>query len=464
MLRRHREIRMQIHQLMDACLFAISFWLAYILRSSQQVSNLLGRPPEVGSFDDYVWLYLIILPASPLILEAQGFYNRPLLYSRRAMLWQLFKGCLFMTLGLVVVLYLAKMFLARWIVVWFGGISFALVLVKEELVRLLLRSKLAQAQARRRFVLVGNKADTLEMRHQLQEKSLEEIEILAELSLAEVSVQRLVSLLHEHAVNGVILSGRHSSFDQIEEAVHACELEGVEAWLVADFFKTQISRASFDDLYGWPVLVFRSTPEASWQSVLKMVLDYVGALLLLLLSSVPLTIIALLVKFTSPGPILFRQKRSGLNGHPFTIYKFRTMVSNAEQLKAELTAMNEMTGPVFKVSHDPRITPIGKWLRKFSIDEFPQLFNVLKGEMSLVGPRPLPVDEVRQFYDLAHRRRLSVKPGLTCLWQISGRNNVSDFKDWVRLDLEYIDNWSLWLDIKILWLTVPIVLTGTGAK
>jgi lipopolysaccharide/colanic/teichoic acid biosynthesis glycosyltransferase len=174
--------------------------------------------------------------------------------------------------------------------------------------------------------------------------------------------------------------------------------------------------------------------------------------------------VALLVKFTSPGPILFRQPRSGLNGHPFIIYKFRTMVTNAEQLKHELAAMNEMTGPVFKVTNDPRVTPIGKWLRKFSIDEFPQLFNVLRGEMSLVGPRPLPVDEVKLFHDLAHRRRLSVKPGLTCLWQVSGRNEVKDFKDWVRLDLEYIDNWSLWLDFKILCRTVPVVLTGAGAK
>ena len=140
------------------------------------------------------------------------------------------------------------------------------------------------------------------------------------------------------------------------------------------------------------------------------------------------------------------------------------MVTNAEQLKHELAAMNEMSGPVFKVTNDPRITAFGKFMRKFSIDEWPQFYNVLRGEMSLVGPRPLPVDEVKRFNDLAHRRRLSVKPGLTCLWQISGRNNVKDFKDWVRLDLEYIDNWSLWLDFKILLRTVPVVLVGNGAR
>jgi lipopolysaccharide/colanic/teichoic acid biosynthesis glycosyltransferase len=146
------------------------------------------------------------------------------------------------------------------------------------------------------------------------------------------------------------------------------------------------------------------------------------------------------------------------------MYKFRTMVSDAEQRKQELAVLNEMSGPVFKVTNDPRITSIGKVLRKYSLDELPQLLNVLKLEMSLVGPRPLPVEEVKRFDDFAHRRRLSVKPGLTCLWQISGRNNVRDFRDWVRLDLEYIDNWSLWLDFKILVRTVPVVLVGTGAK
>jgi lipopolysaccharide/colanic/teichoic acid biosynthesis glycosyltransferase len=140
------------------------------------------------------------------------------------------------------------------------------------------------------------------------------------------------------------------------------------------------------------------------------------------------------------------------------------MVTNAEQFKHELEAMNEMSGPVFKVTNDPRVTPMGRFLRKYSLDELPQLFNVLRTEMSLVGPRPLPVDEVRRFEDLAHRRRLSVRPGLTCLWQISGRNQISDFKEWVRLDLEYIDNWSLWLDLKILVRTIPAVLVGAGAK
>ena len=210
--------------------------------------------------------------------------------------------------------------------------------------------------------------------------------------------------------------------------------------------------------------MFRSAPEASWQGVIKQAIDWVGAAFLLLFASPLFLFAAIAIRRTSPGPIFFRQRRAGLNGQPFTMLKFRTMVSDAEQRQHELAALNEMDGPVFKVTNDPRVTSIGRWLRKSSVDELPQLLNVLRGEMSLVGPRPLPVDEVQRFDDPAHRRRLSVKPGLTCLWQVSGRNNVRDFKDWVRLDLEYIDNWSLWLDLKILWRTIPVVLVGTGAK
>jgi exopolysaccharide biosynthesis polyprenyl glycosylphosphotransferase len=377
----------------------------------------------------------------------------------------LFKGCFFTTLGLVLTMYLFKIPpVARGVVVWFGFISFGLVFLKEELLRHLTRTRLAQAQYRRRVLLVGTNDETARMEAELKAKSEEELEIVGQLDLNEAPVERLVEMLHEHAVNSVVLSAKHTYLEHIEAAIRACELEGVEAWLVADFFKAQISRTSFDDFYGWPVLVFRSTPESSWTRVAKQLMDSVGSFLLLVSFSWLFALIALLIKWTSPGPVFFRQQRSGLNGRPFTLYKFRTMVTNAEQLKHELAAMNEMTGPVFKVSNDPRVTPIGKWLRKFSLDELPQLYNVLRGEMSLVGPRPLPVDEVKRFYDLAHRRRLSVKPGLTCLWQISGRNKISDFKEWVRLDLEYIDNWSLWLDLKILLQTVPVVLAGEGAK
>jgi exopolysaccharide biosynthesis polyprenyl glycosylphosphotransferase len=463
MLRRDRHIRMQIHQLMDACLFALAFWLAYLLRSNPDIMDEFGLDP-VSPFKDYVWLYLLLIPAAPLILEAQGFYNRPLLCSRRTTAWHLFKACSFTALGLVLALFFLRMQIARSVLIWFGFMSFVLVFAKEELLRMAVRSRFGQSQYRRRFILIGTTEETEKMRRELKLKSQEGIEILAELNLHTTPIEQLVTLLHEHSVNGVIVSAKHSYFDQVETVLRACELEGVEAWLVAEFFKTQISRTTFDDFYGRPILVFRTTPEGSWQSVLKQLLDLVGALLLLIISLPVLLVVGLIIKLTSPGPVLFRQQRSGLNGQPFTIYKFRTMVTNAEQLQHELAAMNEMSGPVFKVTNDPRVTRIGTFLRKSSLDEFPQLFNVLRGEMSLVGPRPLPVNEVKQFNDLAHRRRLSVKPGLTCLWQISGRNDVSDFRDWVRLDLEYIDNWSFWLDLKILWLTVPVVLTGAGAK
>jgi exopolysaccharide biosynthesis polyprenyl glycosylphosphotransferase len=376
----------------------------------------------------------------------------------------LFKGCLFTTLGLILTLFLFHSGIARLVTVLFGAVSFLFLFAKEEILRKAFRTELARAQYRRRFLLVGSTEETARMRGELRNKSPEAMDVVAELDLNQTPIDRLVELLHEHSVNGVIISAKRSFFDQVEAAVRACELEGIEVWLMADFFKTQISRTSFDDFYGHAIMVFRAVPEASWESVAKQLIDFFGAAALLVLSAPFLVICALLVRLTSQGPIFFRQQRSGLNGRPFTLYKFRTMVTNAEQLKHELAAMNEMSGPVFKLINDPRITRFGRFLRRSSIDELPQLYNVLRGEMSLVGPRPLPVDEVKRFNDLAHRRRLSVKPGLTCLWQVSGRNKVKDFKDWVRLDLEYIDNWSLWLDLKIICRTLPVVLTGAGAS
>ena len=202
----------------------------------------------------------------------------------------------------------------------------------------------------------------------------------------------------------------------------------------------------------------------SWALLVKSIIDRIVAVLALLVSAVPMLIVVLIIKMTSKGPPIFRQQRAGKHGKPFTMYKFRSMSDDAEQRQADLLPFNQMRGPVFKIAHDPRITPFGRWLRRTSIDEMPQLVNVLLGDMSLVGPRPLPLYEVEKFENTAQRRRLSVKPGLTCLWQIRGRNEVTDFRDWVKLDLEYIDKWSLGLDFKILVRTVPAVVFGLGAK
>jgi len=195
--------------------------------------------------------------------------------------------------------------------------------------------------------------------------------------------------------------------------------------------------------------------------VIKRAIDLAGAGLILLVLSPVFLFVGLLIKLTSPGPVFYPWNVVGRDGRPFCGYKFRTMLQNADDLKAQLLHQNEMNGPVFKMKNDPRITPVGKVLRKYSIDELPQLWSVLKGDMSLVGPRPAGPHEWDK-YEPWQRRRLSLTPGITCLWQVNGRNRISDFDEWVKLDLYYIDNWSLWLDIKILCRTVLVVLRGTG--
>lgn len=215
------------------------------------------------------------------------------------------------------------------------------------------------------------------------------------------------------------------------------------------------------------MLVYKSTPipyTTSWQ--IKKALDWFGSLALLVITS-PLWLVAAAgIKLSAPGSVFYRQKRSGLYGREFGMWKFRTMYQDAEKRLDEVKAShgNEMDGPLFKLENDPRVFPFGRILRKFSIDELPQLINVLKGEMSLVGPRPLPVYETEAFTSDAHRRRLSVLPGVTGYWQIAGRSNIKEFEKLVELDMYYIDHWSLWLDVKLLLKTVPAVLFARGAK
>lgn len=253
-----------------------------------------------------------------------------------------------------------------------------------------------------------------------------------------------------------------SHYEQAANIAAACEEHGIVVRFLSDIFNTKLAHSTIYKFEGHCIVTLYTGHMVGWSVFVKRIMDFaVSAALLLLLSPVFL-LAALMIKVSSQGPVIFVQKRMGLNKRHFHVYKFRTMHCDAEQRQVELEHLNEMDGAVFKIRNDPRITRVGRFLRKTSIDELPQLVNVLKGEMSLVGPRPLPIRDYEGFDKDWHRRRFSVRPGITCLWQISGRNNIS-FESWMELDMHYIDNWSLRLDFIILVKTIPAVLKGVGA-
>ncbi|MDP9193647.1 MAG: sugar transferase [Acidobacteriota bacterium] len=264
-------------------------------------------------------------------------------------------------------------------------------------------------------------------------------------------------------IDEVVFAVTRKKLDEMKQIFIMCEELGIRTRVAMNIFQNRVARLELEELEGVPFLTFTTTPSNETQLALKRALDVAVSLLVLALAGPAIGIAALAIRSTSPGSVLFKQKRIGLNGRMFTLYKFRTMIEDAHARREEVAHLNEMNGPAFKAKDDPRVTPVGRFLRRFSLDEIPQLWNVLKGDMSLVGPRP-PIPEEVASYHRWHRRRLSMKPGLTCLWQVSGRNDIQDFDRWMKLDLQYIDNWSPTLDLKILLRTIPAVLSGKGAS
>lgn len=268
-------------------------------------------------------------------------------------------------------------------------------------------------------------------------------------------------ILHEKVVDKVVFVVPRLWLNRIEEPILACETEGVSTCVSVDLYNLNIAKVHQTNFGGFPLLEFDTFRAKEWQLFIKRLIDIFVSVIGLIISIPIFIIVSIIIKLTSPGPVLFKQERCGLNGRRFILYKFRSMHVGAEMRRRELERQNEMKGPVFKMKRDPRVTSVGRILRKFSIDELPQLINVLKGDMSIVGPRPpLPVEV--EMYKVWQRRRLSLKPGITCIWQVSGRNKV-DFEEWMNMDLRYIDNWSLWLDFKIMLKTIFVVLFGYGA-
>ncbi len=462
MIARKQEISLQLNQLIDAMILGAVFWACHFLLSSKIVPPF---SPELPGFTHFLWMLAVIIPFGPFLLELQGFYNYQLEKSLRKSLGQIVRAGFWLIVILVAaVLFLRLEIPSRSLLFVFCVAAPAALILKERLYIVHRTMRLSRGETGERIILAGETDKAQAILRSFSPSQRLEIHVVEIVDLEHHGTEALIDAIHRTNVGRVILTFSRIEMDKVQRAIEACEVEGVEVWLSADFIHTSVARPTFESLGRRPMLVFRATPELSWALLFKNAIDCSLAAIGLIALSPVLLLIAVAIKATSPGPVIFCQSRAGIHGRPFTMRKFRTMWIDAEKRHSGLLGRNEMRGPVFKIERDPRVTPIGRWLRRASLDELPQLVNVLLGEMSLVGPRPLPLYEVEKFQRASYRRRLSMKPGLTCLWQIRGRNNVTSFEDWVRMDLEYIDHWSLSLDILILLRTIPVVLAGAGAK
>ena len=466
---KRESFSIQILQLIDAGLIGLSFWVAAFLRDPfRELVGLGALNESQGGLSDLTWVLFIIVPFLPIVLEIFGFYRNPLRKRLGSSVVQLLQALLVVgvMVGFLVIFWKISVS-SRWILGAGIPLTVVLLLLREAATRSVVLHTVRAEDAKEAVIISGGEAEIKEFLDETPEDVRAGWNIVEQIDLREVTVENFEAKIKAASVGRVLFLARHTEFGQLAKAIEVCELQGVEAWVSAGFIQTQIARPDFDLLGGKPMLVLRSTPELSWALLAKSIFDRLGAAVIILLSAVFWIIAAVGIKLKSPtGPIFFKQKRAGRYGKPFMMYKFRTMVPDAEARLAEVKkdVGNEMSGPVFKLDNDPRVFGFGTWLRKTSIDELPQLLNVLKGDMSLVGPRPLPIYEVDKFERMEHRRRLSVRPGITCTWQAGGRNTITKFDDWVKMDLDYIDNWSLWSDIKILFRTIPAVFFSKGAK
>jgi exopolysaccharide biosynthesis polyprenyl glycosylphosphotransferase len=460
--------RRRVEMLVDGCLTVAVFVVAYGLRSV-----LAGQPGLLP----HLALLPVIVPVWVFLLVFFRAYRSP----GEASILELSVATI-RAVGAGLVLLLALVFLlkahgiSRAVVIMFGGLD-CVVLIAARMARVwAFRWALARGEKHRRVLIMGTGSRAQRLAGKLSHRSEWGIDIVGFLDSDPTVVGKTIrgarvlgtfdeisSVLRDHVVDEVVLAIPRGMIGIAEKAVRACEEEGVKVRLMADLFDINVARMILDEFDDVPLLTFEPVAQEEWKLLVKRAMDLGLALLAMLLILPIMGMVALAIRLDSPGPVLFRQVRVGLSKRRFVLYKFRTMVDGAEQLQAQVEHLNETQGPVFKIRHDPRVTRIGRVLRRTSLDELPQLFNVILGEMSLVGPRPLPVRDVDRFERGVQRKRFSVKPGITGLWQVSGRSDLG-FSEWMRLDLWYIDNWSLWLDLTLLVRTVPVALKGTGAS
>ena len=468
----HRRVRI-LYGASDLILIALGFQLAYWTRSHLQLENnfYLDRSVRAALL---IWSVFSWLAAA----SWWEIYDRIDGTHPRIILRDAFRQCLLGAVAVVLFQYFWRLELSRPFVVLFLVTTWVLL----SLFRL--NASRIMGAVRREFagphyvMVVGLGASAQRLGRQFEDAAAlhgvrlrgffaddRSVDAPAEIELEQkypvYPLAALPEMLRQHVIDEIVFATDSRKLAELEEVLLICDEEGVRTRIAVDFFPHVNSRVHLEHMGTSPLITFSATPHDEIRLLVKRVTDIVLASAALVLVFPIMAAIALLIRVTSPGPVIFRQERCGLNGRRFTFYKFRSMCADAEAMRASLEHLSQRD-LALKIPNDPRLTAVGRWLRKFSIDEWPQLWNVLRGDMSLVGPRPAIPEEVNQ-YKRWQRRRLRMRPGLTCLWAVNGRDDV-DFETWMKMDMEYIDNWSLALDWKIIVLTIPPMLSGRGAN
>lgn len=479
MLKEHARIVAAGVLLLDLAAVAAAFLLAHALRETVLPAIGIVRG-STYPFESYLPLLLIALPIWALLLPALGTYRsyRALPFQQEAK--DIARACVYGGLLFTLFLYYLRIeekllggdrFSRAWALL-FPLLAFLLLVLNRFLFRLTARYFRSRGLNFRNVLIVGSNQTAQAIAEAIQAHRYWGFRILGFLVEKEDpdppsghpvlgSPSELVDIVEAEAVDEVIFTASLNRYEDFEKTLLSLQELGVIMRFAFTPLSSAVGSVRLDELDGTPLVSWNQHRAGPVQLFLKRSVDILFSALILVFSAPLLLSIALAIRVSSGSPVLFRQTRSGLNGRRFTLLKFRTMTVDAEDDRQRIETLNEMSGPVFKVRNDPRVTRAGAFLRRFSLDEFPQLWNVLKGNMSLVGPRPPIPEEVAQ-YERWQKRRLSMRPGLTCLWQVSGRNEIG-FERWMKLDLDYIDNWSPWLDLKILLKTIPVVLSGKGA-
>jgi exopolysaccharide biosynthesis polyprenyl glycosylphosphotransferase len=480
MLKQKWRLIARVVYLVDLALTSLAFFGAFFLRDLVLPAISPDRfPTGLFPLREYLKIYPVVLVIWSVLLFSYHSYHSHRTVSLRREMLTVFRIVIVGNVLLATLAYLLPLRqLSRAWFVLFGLLSALLLVLEKISLRVIARYVRAKGLNYRTVLIVGTGRRAIDVARVVEDHKYWGYKILGFVSDGHRlpngwaryrvygTVPEIRSLLERgefpEIVDEIVFAVTRKKLDEMKQIFLLCEELGIRARVAMNFFQNRLARLEVEELEGIPFLTFTTTPSNETQLAAKRLLDVAVSLILLALSLPVILIAALAIKMTSPGSVVFKQQRIGLNGRTFTLYKFRTMIADAHERLSEVSHLNEMTGPVFKAKGDPRITSVGRILRRFSLDELPQLWNVLKGDMSLVGPRPPIPEEVRSYHRW-QRRRLSMKPGLTCLWQVNGRNNV-DFDRWMQMDLQYIDNWSPSLDLKILLRTIPAVLLGRGAS